>query len=180
VAPLDLKGKSEPVPAFRLLAIADRSAGPSPRLSAPLIGRGAELGELRGAFDRAVAERTCELVTIAGSAGVGKSRLANDFADSLRGEARVAAGRCLSYGEGLTFWPLREVVETLAETGSRDSSEEARERIARLLPDDDDTDTIVERVAGALGLSDSPADRAETFWSSCSKTCTGPSPPSST
>ena len=69
VPALDLKGKSEPVPAFRLLAIADRSAGPSPRLSAPLIGRGAELGQLRGAFDRAVAERTSiDTVRIAGMA----------------------------------------------------------------------------------------------------------------
>jgi class 3 adenylate cyclase len=164
VPPLELKGKSDRVPAYRLLDIADRAVGPSLRLSSPLIGRETELALLRGAFDRAVAGRTCELVTIAGSAGVGKSRLANDFADLVRGAARVAAGRCLSYGEGLTFWPLREVVETLAETESRDSSEEARERIARLLPADDDTDTIVERVAGALGLSDSEADRTETFW----------------
>ena len=74
------------------------------------------------------------------------------------------AGRCLSYGEGLTFWPLREVVEELAGSDDGESSEEAQARIARLLPADDDTATIVERVAGALGLSDAAAYPAETFW----------------
>jgi len=164
VEPLELKGKSEPVPAYRLIDVADRAAGPAVRLSAPLVGRDTELAALRDAFERAVAERSCEVVTLVGSAGVGKSRLTAEFVSSLADEARVAGGRCLSYGEGLTFWPVREIVERLAQTESRDSSEQARSKIARLLPADEDSEAVVERVASGFGLSEAPADRTETFW----------------
>lgn len=164
VPPLNLKGKSELVPAFRLVEVADRAAGLDRRLNSPLVGRECELTLLRQAFDRTVAKRSCELVTLVGPAGIGKSRLTEDFAHSLGAEATVASGRCLSYGEGLTFWPLREVVEDLAGTDDAESAEEARARIAGLLGAGDDTATIVERVAGALGLSDSAAYPSETFW----------------
>jgi class 3 adenylate cyclase len=164
VTPLELKGKSEPVPAFRLLDVADLPAARVRRLDSPLVGRNAELALLQEAFDRTVAGQTCELVTLVGAPGIGKSRLAEDFTHQLRGEAIVVAGRCLSYGEGLTFWPLREVVEQLAATDDKESSEEALARIARLLPTDDDTAAIVERVAGAMGLTDAAAYPAETFW----------------
>jgi len=164
VAPLDLKGKSDPVPAFRLVDVADQAAGLDGRLSLPLVGRERELDLLREAFDRTITGRTCELVTVVGPAGMGKSRMAKEFADSLQGAARVVVGRCLSYGQGLTFWPLREVVEELAGTDDGDSSEEAQTKIARLLPEGDDKATIVERVAGALGLSESAAYPTETAW----------------
>jgi class 3 adenylate cyclase len=162
VAPLDLKGKSEAVPAFELIDIADR---PEERpMSAPLVGRERELAQLRAAFDRTVEQRACELAMVVGSAGMGKSRLASDFAHSVRGEATVVSGRCLSYGEGLTFWPLREIVAELAGTEEGESAEAAQARIEHLLPADEDTATIVERVAGALGLSDTAAHPTETFW----------------
>jgi class 3 adenylate cyclase len=164
VPPLDLKGKSRPVPAFRLVDVADHAAGFDRRLDSPLVGRERELALLREAFDRTVAGRTCELVTVVGPAGIGKSRLTEDFAQSLGGEATVVAGRCLSYGEGLTFWPLRDVVQQLAGTDDSESSDQAQARIARLLPADDDTASILERVAGALGLSDAAAYPKETFW----------------
>ncbi len=164
VPALDLKGKSKPMNAFRLLDVADHAAGLDRGLNSPLVGRERELGLLRNAFDRTVAGRTCELVTLVGPAGMGKSRLAADFAHSLGGEATVVTGRCLSYGEGLTFWPLREVVGKLAGTEDSESGEEARARIAGLLPADDDKASIVERVAGALGLLDAAAYPAETFW----------------
>lgn len=164
VPPLDLKGKSEPVRAFRLLDLADRAALLEERLSSPLVGRERELGLLREAFERAVADRTCELITILGPAGVGKSRLAEELANQVRGTATFVAGRCLSYGDGLTFWPLREVVEALAGTDDGESSQQAVARIEGLLPADDDRDSVVERMAGALGLSDAAASPAETFW----------------
>jgi class 3 adenylate cyclase len=164
VPPLDLKGKSDPVPAYRLIGVTGHAEAVEPRLDSPLVGRGRELALLRAAFESTVAERACRLVTVVGPAGIGKSRLATDFVDTLRGEATVVAGRCLSYGEGLTFWPLREIVEELAGGEDGESSEEAQAGIARLLPANDDTATIVERVAGALGLSDSTASPAETFW----------------
>jgi class 3 adenylate cyclase len=164
VPPLELKGKSEPVPAFRLVEVTDGPAERARHLDAPLIGRERELALMREAFDRAVAARGCELVTLVGPAGIGKSRLAEDFGASVAGEAKVVAGRCLSYGEGLTFWPLRAIVEGLVGSADDESSEQAQARIARLLEDDDDTATIVERVAGALGQSEAAAYPAETFW----------------
>jgi class 3 adenylate cyclase len=164
VPPLELKGKSEPVPAFRLVEVTDGPAERARRLDAPLIGRERELSLLREAFDRAVAGAGCELVTLVGSAGIGKSRLAEDFGASVAGEAKVVTGRCLSYGEGLTFWPLRAIVEGLVGSADDESSEQAQARIARLLEDDEDTATIVERVAGALGQSEAAAYPAETFW----------------
>jgi class 3 adenylate cyclase len=164
VEPLELKGKSHPVPAFRLLDVASPAEGVERVLRSPLVGRQPEQQVLREAFDRTVSGEVCELVTVTGPAGIGKSRLTSDFVDSLGAAATAATGHCLSYGEGLTFWPLREVVAELAGTEDGDSSDEVKARIARLLPADDDTDTVVERVAGALGVTESTAYPAETFW----------------
>src|SRR5215207_3259007 len=146
VPPLELKGKSEPVPAFRLVEVHDKPPERERRMNAPLVGREPELAVLREAFDRAVAGRTCELVTLVGPAGIGKSRLAEEFEASVGDEAKVVAGRCLSYGEGLTFWPLRAIVEGLVGSADDESSDQAQARIARLLDDDEDTATVVERV----------------------------------
>ncbi len=164
VAPLDLKGKSQPVPAFRLLDVAGAGGGVEPGLSSPLVGRESELNVMRDAFDRTVNGRSCELVTVAGPAGIGKSRLTSDFVDSLGVSATAVTGRCLSYGEGLTFWPLREVVAELVGTEDGDSAEEVQARVARFLPADDDQASVAERVAGALGVTDSTAHPEETFW----------------
>jgi class 3 adenylate cyclase len=164
VEPLELKGKSQPVPAFRLLDVADPAAGVERGLSAPLIGRERELGALRDAFDRTVSGRRCELVSVVGPAGAGKSRLTGDFIESLRGSASTVTGRCLSYGEGLTFWPLREIVAHLAGTEDGDSAAEVQRRVAQLLPAGDDRASVAERVAAALGVAESTAYPAETFW----------------
>ena len=95
---------------------------------------------------------------------MGKSRLASDFGHSVRGEAAVVTGRCLSYGEGLTFWPLREVVASWPGPRRARAPRRRRPGSSALLPADDDTAAIVERVAGALGLSDTAAYPTETFW----------------
>ena len=106
---LDLKGKADPVRAYLLREVTgelERS------FSTPMVGRGRELHGLRDAFARAGADRSCQLFTILGSAGVGKSRLAAEFLAGL--EARVVRGRCLSYGEGITYWPVVEILKQLA------------------------------------------------------------------
>ena len=106
---LELKGKSEPVAAHPLLTVRDvveRSH------ASRFVGRERELQQLEDAWDRALAGPRCELVTVVGDAGVGKSRL---VAEALgRIEARVVRGRCLPYGEGITYWPVVEVVKQLA------------------------------------------------------------------
>ncbi|MET0729873.1 MAG: AAA family ATPase, partial [Solirubrobacterales bacterium] len=164
VAPLDVEGKSQPVRAFRLLDVASPDREIDRRLSSPLVGRERELRVLREAFDRTVSAGTCELVTLVGPAGVGKTRLTTDFVRSLGNAGTAVTGRCLSYGQGLTFWPLREIVAQLAVTEDGDSSDEVLTRIARLLPADDDRATVAERVAGAFGVVDSTAYPQDTFW----------------
>ena len=164
VAPLEVEGKRQPVRAFRLLDVASPDRGIDRRLSSPLVGRERELQVLREAFDRTVSAGTCELVTVVGPAGVGKTRLASDFVRSLGGTATAVTGRCLSYGQGLTFWPLREIVAELAGTEDGDSPDEVLTALTRLLPADDDRATVAERVAAALGVVDSTAYPEDTFW----------------
>ena len=164
VAPVEVEGKRQPVRAFRLLDVAGPDRGIDRGLSSPLVGRERELQVLRDAFDRTVSAGTCELVTVVGPAGVGKSRLRSDFVQSLGGAATAVTGRCLSYGQGLTFWPLREIVAELAGIEDGDSPDEVLARLARLLPADDDRATVAERVAGALGVVDSSAYPQDTFW----------------
>ena len=109
VEPLPLKGKTDPVAAYRLLRVLEGAPSFERRLDAPLVGRREELARVRGAFDQAVLGRSCRLVTVLGPPGIGKSRLALEVAADLHGEADVLSGRCLPYGEGITYWPLREI-----------------------------------------------------------------------
>ena len=120
--PLRLKGKSLPVTAYRLLQVRS-DIDPRARLArAPLMGRHRQLRVLGDAFANVVGERSCGLFTVLGTAGVGKSRLTVEF---LRGiNARVLTGRCLSYGQGITYWPVVSIVKQLLDTehGSADAA----------------------------------------------------------
>jgi class 3 adenylate cyclase/tetratricopeptide (TPR) repeat protein len=136
VAPIEAKGKSEPLVAFRLL---DTSAhGQLPRGGGTaLVGRTTEVELIETSLDRAEADRACRLVTLVGDAGVGKSRLVAEAIDRIGGRARVARGACLSYGEGITLWPIAEAVRELAGIGDDLGADEARTlvplRIAQML-----------------------------------------------
>ena len=105
------KGKPEPVKAFRLVDVDPDAAAIARRLDTPLIGRRAELGQLNQAFERSVHEGRCHLFTLLGPAGVGKSRLVTEFLAGV--DAAVLHGRCLDYGEGITFWPVISVLKQL-------------------------------------------------------------------
>jgi class 3 adenylate cyclase len=107
---LVLAGKSGDVTAHRLLSLDPAAAGVERRLDRPLVGRGRERERLRSDFDDAVAARTGRLFTLIGPAGVGKSRLVADFLEHIGGMAVIARGRALSYGDGITYWPLVEVL----------------------------------------------------------------------
>ena len=112
LAPLELKGKAEPVAAYRLQAVREGAPAVERHLEAPIVGRETELRRLRDAFEQALRDRSCQLFTILGAAGVGKSRLVYEFLASLD-EATVVRGRCLSYGEGISYWPVVEVLKQL-------------------------------------------------------------------
>ena len=107
---LELKGKSAPVAAYRLLQIDSESAGLVRRLDSPIVGRERELQRLRDDFDNVVSQRSSYLFTLLGAAGVGKSRLVEEFIRETADRARIVRGRCLHYGEGITYWPLVEVL----------------------------------------------------------------------
>jgi class 3 adenylate cyclase len=115
VEALTLKGKAKPVNAFRLTALIEDAALLVRRFDSPFVGRAVELGRLRSVFERVVTDRGAALVTLVGPAGIGKTRVAAEFVAGLDGQARVLQGRCLSYGEGITFWPLQEILRTLRE-----------------------------------------------------------------
>jgi class 3 adenylate cyclase/tetratricopeptide (TPR) repeat protein len=134
---LELKGKSEPVPAYPLLAAVGEL---SRRSDVPIVGRDRERRALDDAWERVCSERSCHLFTLLGSAGVGKSRLAAEFLASLDGAA-VVRGRCLSYGEGITYWP---VVEVVLQLGRRPSDPRAAIAIASLLGESEEPATADE------------------------------------
>ena len=159
---LELKGKAEPVEAYRLLGLKEQQ--PMRRHDTPLVGRQSELRILGEAFERAKREEACHLFTLLGSAGVGKSRVVHEFLQSVGADAQVLRARCLPYGEGITFWPIAEVAQAAAGIHPADAPETARGKLATLLEGTDERDAIVERVAATIGLSESVVPTEEIFW----------------
>jgi len=143
VGPLELHGWRKPVAAHRVLCAVELGA-PARPLAAPLVGRETELDLLENTFQRTVRDRRASLFTIYGELGVGKSRLAREFAASVEG-ATVLSGRCLPYGEGVTYWPLGEMVKASAGISDDDPLDEAQEKLRSCCED--------EAVADLLGLA---------------------------
>jgi class 3 adenylate cyclase/tetratricopeptide (TPR) repeat protein len=144
VEPIVVAGRAEPLAAWRVVCTSDPGQLPRPTVAAPLIGREPELALLANTFDRAARDRRAHLVTIYGEPGVGKSRLAREFVGSLEG-ATVLVGRCLPYGEGVTYWPLAEMVKSAAGIADTDPVQEAMEKLRACCED--------EAVADLLGLA---------------------------
>ena len=142
VEPLGLKGKSEPVGAYRLLSLEEDLPGRARHLDSPMVGRERELAALEQAYQRAVGEGACHLFTVLGAAGVGKSRLVAEFLAGVGDEATVMRGRCLPYGEGITYWPLAEALRGRY-------GDDPLAGIAGSL-EGDEAALIAERIAGAL------------------------------
>ncbi len=143
--PLEAKGKSEPLTAYRLFGVRPDAPAFARRFDAPFVGRQGELAQLRQAYERAVRDRACHLFTLLGPAGIGKSRLTQEFLDELDG-ALVVRGHCLSYGEGITFFPLVEILEGLA----------VDEDVSALLQGDVEARSLLNAVSAAVGLADAP------------------------
>jgi class 3 adenylate cyclase/tetratricopeptide (TPR) repeat protein len=113
VEPLELKGKAQPVEAYRLMDVRAEASSPARHPETPLVGRERERERLWRDYEDAVAGSACRLFTLLGPAGIGKSRLVADFLERLDGSADVLRGRCLPYGEGITYWPLLEMLASL-------------------------------------------------------------------
>jgi class 3 adenylate cyclase/tetratricopeptide (TPR) repeat protein len=159
VEPLALKGKTERVAAYRLVAAAGLD-GNVRRIDTPLAGRDEELAVLLQAWQEACTGRAVRLVTVIGDAGVGKSRLVHEVIGRTGDVARVLRGRCLPYGDGITFWPLVEIVSAAAGIEANDTPDAAQARILALTGDAD----VTARLASAMGLSAATFPMHELYW----------------
>jgi class 3 adenylate cyclase/tetratricopeptide (TPR) repeat protein len=161
---LALKGKSEPVLAYRLLSVTPVTHDAATELRSPLVGREQELETIRKAWNEAGGDKACRLVTVLGNAGEGKSRLVDEFANPLEGSSLALHGRCLPYGEGITYWPGAEVVRQAAGIADTDRADEVRRKLALALEADERGDLVVERLLQVLGTSEQAATPAEIAW----------------
>jgi class 3 adenylate cyclase/tetratricopeptide (TPR) repeat protein len=162
--PIAAKGKALPVRGWLLISVpAGTGRVEIAGGDVPLVGRAREVGLLHEGFDRAVAERLCQLVTVLGPAGAGKTRLVEEFLSDLPTDTLVLQGRCLSYGEGIVFWPLLDILRAAAGLRGGESANAARARLAALLPDEPDRDLLVNRIAPLAGLPGAVASADDTF-----------------
>jgi predicted ATPase/class 3 adenylate cyclase len=163
--PLALKGKEAAVRAYRLNVVRPGEMGVARHLDSPMVGRDRQRRQMAQAFESAVADGACHLFTVLGSAGVGKSRLVQEFLASVEGAA-VLRGRCLPYGDGITFWPLREMVLQAADISGDEGLEAARDKILAILPGSDDDPHIADRLIQVAGLGDAsmPGTTEDLIW----------------
>ena len=133
------------------------------RFDSPMVGRERERRRLLDTFEQAIGDRSCQLFTLLGAPGVGKSRLVLEFVQDVSDRALVARGRCLPYGEGITYWPVLEAVRDAADLDDGASSEENLKKLASMLDGDSDADLVAQRLGGIVGLSDRLSGVEETF-----------------
>jgi class 3 adenylate cyclase/tetratricopeptide (TPR) repeat protein len=151
VSPVDAKGKSAAVEAWRVQSVIAGAEPFARRWDTPLVGRRRELAVLRDELTASADGQSCRLVTVVGTAGVGKTRLASELAAEVGEYATVLTGRCLAYGDGITFWPLAELLRTLG----------GDEAVAEAVRDEPDAALVVERLGALTGGTGSPE---ELFW----------------
>jgi len=160
--PVEAKGKAQPIPVWEAIEARSRyGVDVAPTGGAPLVGRDSEVGLLRGTFERVRREQSAQLVTLVGVPGIGKSRLVYELFAALDEEAELTywrQGRCLPYGEGVTYWALSEMLKAHAGILDTDSGEHARERLAAVVADALEGSSDREWVEGHLrplvGLAD--------------------------
>lgn len=162
VEPLQLKGKSRRVRAYRLTGVSTGEAI-TRRADLPFVNRYEEFGRLAGAFDRVLENSSCEVVTVLGEAGLGKSRLIEEFVGHVGGRAQVLRGRCLSYGEGITFWPVAEVLRQAAGILHGDEEQEARAKLWALAGAGGEQAAL--RIWSLMGFGSSAYGKDELLWS---------------
>src|SRR5215212_7020096 len=176
VTPLHLKGRGAPVVAYRLGQVDPGAPGHARRQDAPIVGREPELRLVAWMYERVVATANCHLLTVLGPAGMGKTRLVGEAVADLPG-ATVLRGRCLSYGEGITYWPVAEIVRRAAGIADTDPPAEAMAKLDRLLDDrpgppgrpadpaaERERRQIATRIAQLIGLEAAPGPAEDAAW----------------
>jgi class 3 adenylate cyclase len=172
LTPVQVKGKTEPVAMWRAIQARGRYAVEIERPSTPFIGREGELALLHQTFSRMVREPSVQLVSITGEPGVGKSRLTAEFSAWVDDQAEMVwwrQGRCLPYGDGITFWALGEIVKTQAGILESDTPEQARDKLAdavgTLIQQGSEREWVLGRLAPLVGLTaTSPSQRGGASW----------------
>ena len=165
VEPLTLKGKSEPVPAYRLVGLSAQGRGDArPSADLPLIGREPQLQALRDSLASVVRDGGSRLVVVTGEAGVGKKHLIDAFHRDVGETVTVLQGRCLPYGDGITFWPLFGIARGAAGIVDDDPPERARAKLAEAIAGAPGADEVVERLASIMGLGSGAFPLQELFW----------------
>jgi DNA-binding SARP family transcriptional activator/tetratricopeptide (TPR) repeat protein len=150
---------------FKVTRVERGVRGVARHLDSELVGRDVELADLNRAFDQVRDERACRLVTLAGEAGIGKTRLTDEFVRRLGNDTRVLIGRCLSFGEGITYWPIAEAVRAEARIPDDATPDDAREALRTLVSGTGDEDRIVAGLADILGVGNAALAEGEAFWS---------------
>ncbi len=164
---VEAKGFPEPLPAWRATRMLDEAA----RTETPFLGRDDDLELLRLVYRRALRERVPELITIAGEAGIGKSRLASELFETLREtepKPTILVGRNPPYGRGIALWALGEILRSAAGAGPDDSVDAVRDALARRLAElgAEDAESVANSLAAAMGGSadDDAAGRLKSGW----------------
>ena len=159
--PLVLKGKAEPVAACRLLAL---EAAPRDVGHRPMVGRSGDADMIRDALQRAIDERRPGLVTVMGGPGIGKSRLLAAVLPEFAASATIIEGHCLAYGDGITYWPIAEIVRSVAGIDDRDAPEVARGKLDAVLAEATDGPAAAAQLASAIGLGTDGGAGDQTPW----------------
>ena len=166
--PATLKGKAEPVRVFHARSARARFGTDLTRThDSPFVGREIDLALLKGVFDKAVASNSVQLVTVVGEPGLGKSRLVAELFAYIDGRPEFTTwrqGRCLPYGEGITFWALGEILKAHTGILESDTPSLAEEKLEAVLPQSEERAWFRQRLLPLLGIeATSSAEREELF-----------------
>jgi class 3 adenylate cyclase/tetratricopeptide (TPR) repeat protein len=163
VESLRLRGKTEPITAYRLFAITGTEAH-SRRWDTPTVGRDNELEVLDGALEEAVRTRAARLVTVVAPAGVGKSRLIRAFTDGVSSRARVLRGRCLPYGDGITYWAAAEIVRAAVSISDTESPDAIAAAITATFQGDPEASRLARVLSVVAGASTEVTTADDIAW----------------
>ena len=166
--PVAVKGKAQPLPIWRpMRALARLGSDVTRTITTPLVGRELERSLLVGTFDRAAQQHSCQLVTLVGEPGVGKSRLCAELlthVDGQPGLTRWRQGRCLPYGDGISFWALGEIVKSECGILESDTPAQAAAKLEQTIPEDDpERAWLLARLAPLVGAPAEPSSQEESF-----------------
>ncbi len=176
VDPVAAKGKAEPVPVWQAVAVRTHPGRRAPS-QVPFVGRSRELEILADLLGKVIADERRALCTVVAEPGVGKSRLLSEFEARAPADARIYRARCLPYGEGITYWPVSEVVKRAAGILQSDEADVVAGKLdffLRSLPSEssDDLRTVAAAISNLVGASRTPAGtyaaepitKAELHW----------------